>query len=191
MKETLKLVILLCISTITAFFIGKELFPRTKEVPKLIPHIVTQYDTVTKSPEWLQDSIKKWKKVVYTTDTINLTPVQIVISDEKIPIREVPNADTSFTPPIHPLLSYSSGGKFGDTAIVRSFSLRDGTPAVSKVIVAGVLTGIDAEVDNPTPRLNFEPFPPKEQHNWFYPIKHILIGAGIGSAVGFGACVVK
>lgn len=187
MKETLKLAILLSISTVTAFFIGKELFPREKEVEKKVPVIRTEYDTVEVRPAWLEDSIKKWKKTVYTTDTINLTPIQIVINDAKIPI----NAPAEQRPRINPLLSYSGGRAFGDTALVRTFNLQDGTESVSKIYVPGILTAIDAEVDNPTPRLNFEPYPPKERHNWFYPVKHILMGAGIGSAIGFGACVIK
>lgn len=186
MKETSKQVILLFSSIAVAFTVGATVFGGTKEVEKVVPKIVTQYDTVEKSPKWLADSIKKWKKVVYTTDTINLTPIQIVINDERIPI----DSPATKRPSYWPLLGYTSGGNFGDTAFVRTFSLKDGRTSVSKIFVPGILTGIDAEVNNPTPRLNFKPFPPEERHNWFYPIKHALIGAGVGAVAGFGACIV-
>jgi hypothetical protein len=188
MNVTFKQVILLFSGVIVAFILGGMVCPRVKEVEKIVPTIVTQYDTTEVEPEWLQDSLKKWRNKKYTTDTTILTHVQLTITDVKIPI----DSPAAARPDIYPVLSINGGRRFGDTTFIRTFSVKDGHMAVSSVFTAGYITDLDVEShNNPTPRINFEPFPPEERHNWLYPIKHTLLGVGIGSAIGLGACIVK
>jgi hypothetical protein len=166
-----------------AFFIGTQCFHKTKTVEKIIPQIVTQYDTVEKRPEWLADSIKKWKKVKFLSDTHTIVIHQTIVDTQYVPVDAPPDQ----RPNIWPVLTYHGDGVFGDTAFIRTFSVRTGKEAVSKVFIGGYLTDIDVEdANNPTPKLNYKPFPPAERHNWLYPIKKVILGVGIG----FGTCTI-
>lgn len=145
-----------------------------------IPVIVTKYDTVAQTPKWLADSIKIWKKKVYSTDTIPLVINHTIIDTQFVPVGDTTNHEVAN---IWPILSYHSKGGFGDTAIVTNFSLRSGKAIVSKVFVTGYLTDLTYRDSSNIPVLSFKDFPPTEKHGWFYPVKHILFGAMAGITI--------
>lgn len=136
--------------------------------------LVPKYDTVKVLPSWLKDSLKVWKKRPATTQK---TP--ILISAMKVDTQYVPvDATPENRPNIHPLLSYNGGSRFGDTAITVTFGLRDGEPTISKVFIPGILTGIDANTEDGTPRMTYAPFPAPKKPSLLYRVKMIGIGAG-------------
>jgi len=179
MNVTWKQVILTCIVSFFAFVLGSTMCARTKEAPKVVPKIITVYDTVDKEPKWLTDSIKKWRKRVHTTDTVNLTPTVITLRDVHIPV----NAPAEERPNIWPVLSVNGGRVWGDTTVIRSFSLRTGTEAVSKLFSTGYITDLEADFDsNSTPRITFTPFPASEKHGFWHNPK--VFGYGILAGIG-------
>jgi len=137
-----------------------------------IPHIITKFDTVTVIPSWLSDSVKKWKKVKHTTDTVNLTITNTIVKTDTMKITLPPEE----RPNVWPILSYHGGASFGDTAVVSAFSVRDGRLGISKVFVAGILTAIEADSTS-VPKMSFSPFPDQKNPSLFYRLKYILIGA--------------
>jgi hypothetical protein len=137
-------------------------------------------------PEWLKDSIKSWKKKIHTTDTVNLTITQTIHDTQYVNV----DAPAEERRDIWPLLTLNADrGQFGDTLFVRTFSLKTGKDGVSKLFVPGYIVGIDAEYPNATPRIDFEPFPPEEKHNWAYPVKYTALGIGIGALLTGGTCL--
>jgi hypothetical protein len=182
-KETQKLVILPLISGILAFGLGAYACSDEKTVEKTIPKIVTQYDTVEKTPEWLTDSLEIWRKQEFTTDKTNLIIENIIIRDVRIPVNSPPEQ----RPNIWPVLSINGGRIFGDTTFIRTFSVRSGHEAVSKLFTAGYITALSVELDsNSTPKITFTPFPPAEKHGFFHNPKVF----GYGLVAGVGVCIV-
>lgn len=182
MKETLKLAILLSFCVIGGIFLASKWLGEDNGPVRVIPTIVTRYDTVETLPKWWEDSVKKWKKKVYVTDTVNLLATHVVVDTQYVPV----DAPAEQRPDIHPLMYLNAGkGHFGDTVFTQTFSLKTGKTTLSKVFLPGIIVGIDANYPSGTPRIDFEPFYPAEQHGWFYPTKHKLIGAGVGLPLGF------
>jgi hypothetical protein len=171
-----------------SFYLGKSCFGTKKVVTEVIPKIVTVFDTVPTRPSWLDDSIKAWKKRSIVHDTVPLIISQTIIDTQLVNV----GADTTQRPKIWPVLDVTAGARFSDTTLVRTFSLRDGRESFSKLFTTGYIKEIHVdESRGPTPLIIFAPFPPREQHNWFYPIKNFLFGFGTGSGLGLLSCVVK
>ncbi len=172
------LVVLTMLSTI---FLVRECFPRTIKGPTTIPRIITRYDTVESLPKWYGDSVKAWKKRKFTTDTVTLVAQLTTVTSQVIPVDSSPEK----RPDIWPLLSYHGSVKFGDTALVATYSVRSGNMAISKVFIPGMLTDIDAFRDGGTPRLNYEPFPVCPGPSLLYRLKMMGLGVAVigGSAV--------
>jgi len=178
-NTTLKQVILACIISILAFGLGSTACPRTKEVKKEVPKIVTQHDTVEKTPKWLDDSVKKWKKKVYTTDTVPLVITNTIVDTEYVPVNSPPEQ----RPDIWPVLSINGGRIWGDTTIIRTFSIKNGHESVSRLFTTGYITDLEIESSpNPTPRITFTPFPPSEKHGFWHNPK--IFGYGFLTGVG-------
>lgn len=176
MKNWKAVAILLLVTIVTTVVAVRTLWPRVVTKPS-IPSIVTRYDTVHSLPQWFQDSVRQWKKRKYTTDTVNLYYTNTVVDTQYVPVNLPPEA----RPDTWPLLSYHGGSKWGDTAVVTTYSLRTGNASISRVFIPGILTDIDAyRPDSTMPRLNYVPFPPGEKHGfWHNPAVF---------AVGFGSC---
>lgn len=135
------LVILLVLAL--GFFGGRMVCPRT-EPSRVIPRIVTQYDTV----HTLQrDTIWRTRTVRhYTTDTFNLV------------IRET-IYDTVVVSPssrLWPIVSYTM--RHRDTARVRTYDPITGHGAAVEVWTPGPLHEIQADT-TPTPRMTFGTYP--------------------------------
>ena len=144
----------------------RELFPKTVTVGRIIPTIVTQQDTVR--TRWT-DTL--WK-VRVTTDTYNLVVRETVHDTVQVYV----GADTLARPKVWPLLSYDQRAK--DTAVVRTFDLRNGRGAESVIFTPGPLTGLYAD-SLAVPRLNFGSWP--DQHtSW---LTKLLWGG-----IGYGVC---
>lgn len=173
--KTLWLVVLTVVITIVLY---REFVPPKKVYLSSVPHIVTKHDTVKVLPEWFADSLKTWKSRSASTDTFTLVVTNTVVDTEFVPV----NAPASERPNLWPLLSYHGGTAFGDTALVSTFSVRNGSLAVSKVFSTGILTGIEADSSN-VPRLTFAPFPEEKKPSFFYKLKMIGIGYGVCSIV--------
>lgn len=138
-----------------------------------IPKIVTHFDTVEVTPAWLVDSERAWKKKKYTTDTVNIVLTNTIIKHDSIYL----GPDTSLRSHLYPLLEYHGGVRFGDTATVVTFSLRDGVKSTSRIFVPGILTEIEADT-SATPRLNYTALPEAPRLSLIYRLKLILYGAG-------------
>jgi hypothetical protein len=121
----------------------RECFPRTKEVLKPVPSIVTIHDVV-------HDTVRLKGPKTVTTDTINLI-VRVTIHDT---VQINVGADTSARQPLWPILNVQIGKSRGDTSQVTTFSLRSGQTAVSRVWTPGPVKSIWV-VDNQTPRMDF------------------------------------
>lgn len=156
-----------------------EFMPK-RTVEKIIPNIITQHDTVSvdKLPDWYTDSVKKWKKRIHTTDTINIYVTNTIIRSDTIKQFVYVGSDTSKRPNLWPVISYHGGSRFGDTAIVTTFSLRAGIGSVSRVFIPGILTAIDVDSGKPYPSLTYVPFPKPKSPSLFYKVKMIAIGYG-------------
>ena len=165
------------LAAVVAIMLYREFWPQPEPSPRVIDHIVTKYDTVTRVPKWIQDSLKKWPKQTHTTDTVNLYHTVLVVDTEYVSI----SPDTTQRPNIWPLIAYRGGSSFGDTARVTTFSLRSGALTYSTLFIPGILTGIDADSAG-TPKLTFDPFPVPPKPSLLYRLK--LAG------IGFGACSV-
>ncbi len=121
----------------------RECFPRTKEVLKPVPSIVTVHDTV-------RDTVRLKGPRVVTTDTINIVE-RITIHDT---VQVNVGADTSSRQPLWPVLNAQIGKSRGDTSLVTTFSLRSGKPATSRIWTPGPLKSIWV-TEGETPRLDF------------------------------------
>ena len=163
-----------------AFFIGSQCFGKTKTIERIVPNIVTRYDTVKTTPKWLLDSLKKLQKRAATRDTTEIIVENTLIDTVFVPVP----ADTAARPPIWPLIGYAGSVRFGDTALVTTFSLRSGEGSVSKVYIPGILTGIEMD-STPIPKLIYAPFPKPKGPSFLYTVKTI----GYGTLIGLGACV--
>lgn len=144
---------------------------------QVVPQIVTRYDTVSSLPKWYQDSVDYWKKRKHTTDTVNVVVSQTVYDTAYINVGH----DSMPAQPLWPLVRYDGTSKFGDTATVTTFDLRSGHLGISRIYQAGILTKIEVQENNPTPKLTFEPFPKTKAGS------SLLSKIGFG-LVGYGAC---
>lgn len=150
------------------------------EEESTIPQIITRIDTLEKLPEWLDDSLKRWRKRVHTTDTVNLVTERVVIRTDTAFIR-IP-CDTAERSRLQPVVSYFGGSRFGDTALVTTFSLRTGFATISKVFIPGILTAMVADSVTGTPAFTFEPFPAQKGTSLWTKLKW--------AGVGFAGCSV-
>lgn len=155
MKRDLVLVTLT--AALTGFLVW-EFIPRKPDTIT-IPVIKTVYDTVKVVPTWLNDSMRIWKSRKATTDTVELVISETIIDTQFLPITVgCDSSAIAARPKKWPILSYNSGGNFGDTAFVTVFDIRTGQLGASRVFTAGILTGIEAD-SNTTPRITYKPFP--------------------------------
>ena len=165
---------------LTAFLMWK--FMPRKEVVKIVPNIITKFDTVRTTPKWYDDSVKYWKKRKFTTDTVNIYVENIVVRDTGSTRFVNVGPDTTDRPSIWPITSYHGGTRFGDTAIVTSFNLRTGNGSITKIFIPGMLTSIVADSGSPLPRMTFAPFPKEKKPSLWYKIQLV--------ASGFSACTI-
>lgn len=173
--KTLWLVILTIIITIVLY---REFVPPEKVYLSSVPYIVTKHDTTETLPSWYADSVKIWKSRPASTDTFTLVVTNTVVDTEFIPV----NAPATERPNLWPVLQYHGGAAFGDTAVVSTYSVRNGHLAISKVYSPGILTGIEADSSN-VPRLTYAPFPEPKKPSFLYKLKMIGIGYGACSIV--------
>ena len=171
MKKDLVLAVTVAV---TMFFVTREFFPRHIKETNVIPHIVTQYDTVERLPRWYADSVRQWKRRKATTDTVTLYVSSTVVDTQYYPV-EAPVADR---PPLWPVLSYHGTASFGDTATVTSLDMRTGRLDISRPVIPGIHTDIEVGKD-PEPKLTFAPFPKQKGPSLLYKLK--MIGIGFGS----------
>lgn len=164
--------VIIAVSAI-AFYVGSQCAAR--ETVRVVPQIITRYDTVPVTPQWLLDSLKKLADRKPTRDTTEIVIEHTIIDTEYVNV----GADPEQRPNIWPLLTYQGGTEFGDTAIVTSFSLRNGTGSAAKVFIPGILTGIEAD-SNAIPKLIFEPFPKPKGPSFLYTLKTLGLGFGTG-----------
>ncbi|SRR6266478_7544933 len=152
-----------------AVLVGHYMFPKEVTHDRVIPQIITKTDTVQRVPNWLADSIKKWKVRKVTTDTFNLVVERTVIQHDTI-------LDSLA---LWPVLTFFRDAKSrADTAFVRTW--RHGVGVVSRVYSPGPVVAILADT-SPTPRIQFGEWPHVQTSKWTK-----LMWAGIG----FGACAV-
>lgn len=179
-----KYVFLVLVTMLGTGFAVRELFPRTIKGPTPIPRIVTHYDTVKTLPTWYKDSVRVWKIRKHTTDTVNLVTEHTTVDTQFIPV----NAPPEDRPDVWPLLSYHGGTKFGDTAVVSTYSLRSGNMAIRKVFIPGMLTEIDAfRPDSVGPGLTYVPFPVCPGPSFLYKLK--MMGLGVVTVGGSAAII--
>ena len=162
-------------------------FPRRVVNKVEIPKIETVYDTVDRLPKWYKDSVDHWKRRKATTDTVPLVFTNTIVDTEYVPV----NAPPENRPDLCPVLSYHGGTRMADTAVVSSYSVRDGRLAVSRLFVPGILTDLEASMGNNIPRITFKPFPPEEKHGFWHNPKVFGIGFGSGAIVTSIACLVR
>lgn len=162
-----------------AFLIGKELFPRKIDADPVIPTIETKYDTVRSVPEWFEDSLNYWRNRKPTRDTTEIVITNTVIDTVLVDIP----CEAEKRPQLWPVLAYTGGSEFGDTATVTTFSLQTGQGSVSKVFIPGILTSLVADSTG-IPRLVYDPFPKPKGPSLFYRLKLV----GLGALGGFAAC---
>jgi hypothetical protein len=163
-----------------AFWGGAKACAKTEHTDRVVPKIVTVFDTVEKRPEWLDDSIKTWKK--RSKPTVNVI-TETVIDTEFVPV----NAPAEERPNIWPLLSLHGGRQWGDTLFTRTFSVKDGHEGVSTIFSTGYIT--DIEIDStPTPRITFTEFPPSEKHGFWFAPKVFGVGLATGTLVCLAFC---
>ena len=169
------LVILLAVA-LTALVV-RTWFPRRVETVRPIPHIVTRVDTVRAVPPWFADSQRIWRRRRHTTDTLTLTTTVTLV--DTVTIRVPVNAPPAERPNRWAIQSYHAGARFGDTAVVESFSIRTGQLGISRTFVPGILTALEWD-SLPQPRFTFVPFPAPKGPGLWYTLK---VGA-----IGFGSC---
>lgn len=187
MKNWKPVAVLLLVTALTTALAVRTLWPKVV-TEQSVPQIVTKYDTVTELPAWYADSVRHWKRRKYTTDTLNLYHSNTVVDTEYVPVNAAPED----RPDVWPLISYHSGSKFGDSAVVSTYSLRSGNLAITKVFVPGIVTDIDAWVVGPTaPRINYAPFPEGEKHGFWHNPKIFGIGFGSCAALSIAAGLAK
>lgn len=176
MKKELGIVVLTFV--LTLFFV-RAFFPRTKIITNTVPQIVTRYDTVESLPKWYADSLKKWKKTIHTTDTVNIYVTNTIVRTLRDTMFVNVGPDTTQRSKIWPIIAYHSGSHFGDSAVVSTFNLRSGIGSISKLFVPGILIAMDADSVNSYPKLTFAPFPPPKKISLF--TKIVYIGGGYGA----------
>jgi len=152
-----------------------EFFPHQIPASPVIPHIITVHDTVSVLPKWYNDSIRAWKARKSTTDTVNIVITNTLVIKDTVYV----GPDTNLRSRDWPILEYHGGSHFGDTALVRSFSLRSGNQNISRIFIPGILTDIQADSGS-TPRMTFAPFPEPRRPPLLYRLKLM--------AMGYGAC---
>lgn len=171
-----KQTVLIILGILGISLLVREVFPK-KETVIQPPLITTKYDTVQSVPKWLTDSLKKLERRKATRDTVEVIITNTIYDTTFVNV----SSDSTLRPKVWPIHSYIGGTKYGDTAVVNTFSLRSGQGATSKVYITGILTGILMDTSS-IPKLIFEPFPkPKKP-----PIKGYIIGG----LVGLGACAI-
>lgn len=147
--------------------------------PPPVPVIITKYDTV-KTVQL--DTIFRTVKV-HTTDTVNLVISQTIVDTAYVDVISPP----AERPALWPVLRYQGTAKWGDTATVATMSIQTGKLGISRIFQAGILTAIDVDSGNATPKFTYEPFPSAPGISLFERLKHVGIGAGIASV----ACVLR
>ncbi len=177
MKSTFSLVL---VTSIVSTLLAREFFPRRVVDKVQIPVIVPKYDTVETLPKWYADSVAHWKKQKHTTDTIPLLISNTIVGAAPINVITTPEE----RPDLWPVLDYSGGIEFGDTAIVGSLSIRSGKVAISRLFIPGILTGIHMDSANSVPKVDFVPFPVPKGPSLLYRLKLVAMGVGAGYIVG-------
>lgn len=168
-----KYLLLVVVTAATTAFAIMQFFP-PKEVKKIVPTIVTKYDTVDALPTWFEDSVKKWKSRLATSDKTPIVITNTVVAAAPINVIATPEQ----RPDLWPLLSYHGGSKWADTAIILTFSLRTGKRAISRVFVPGILTDIESDSGHNVPKLTYTPFPKPKGRSLGSGLRLLLIGAG-------------
>lgn len=187
MKNWKLVAVLMLVVIVTTVIAVRTLWPKVV-TEKSVPQIVTRYDTLRSVPSWYADSVHYWKKRKYTTDTLNLYWTNTVMDTQYVPVNFPPED----RPDVWPLLSYHGSDKFGDTAVVSTYSLRSGNMAIAKVFIPGILTDIDAyHPDGTAPKLNYRPFPKGEKHGFWHNPKIFGIGFGSCAAIGLAASLAR
>lgn len=173
MKNWKPVAVLLLVTIATTVLAVRTLWPKVV-TEKAVPRIVTIHDTVNTLPEWYEDSLRIWKRRKATTDTVELYYTNTVVDTQYIPVNLPPEE----RPQLWPVLSYHGTAKWGDTAVVSTYSVRNGNLAVSKAFIPGILTDIEANA-NSEPKLNYAPFPKGEKHGFWH--NPLVFGIGFGS----------
>lgn len=163
---------LVLLTAIVSVLLYRTLFP-PKPIPPVIPNIITRYDTVNVLPKWFKDSVKVWSKGKHTTDTVNLTVSQTIVDTEYVNVTSPPEERAD----LWPVLSYRGSAKFGDTSTVSAFSIKSGKLGISRIFQAGILTAIEVDSGQVTPKFTFAPFPAQKGTSLFQRLKLIGIGA--------------
>lgn len=161
-SSTLLFILILIVGAI----LGRSLFPKTINTGRVIPQIVTKFDTVRTI--W-HDTVKVNH---FTTDTFNLIIHQTIHDTVVINV-------TDNRPNIWPLISYHTVNK--DSANVRTFDLRTGRGASSTIYTPGPINTIVTD-SFPTPHMTFGTYPT----NSVSLIKKLLYGG-----VGYGLCSIS
>ena len=177
--------VLLAVTIVTTALAVRTLWPKVV-TEKSVPQIVTEYDTVDALPKWYEDSVRIWKRRKATTDTIELYYTNTVVDTQYIPVNSPPEN----RPELWPVLSYHGSAKFGDTAVVSTYSVRNGNLGVSKAFVPGILTDIEAHA-NSRPKLTYAPFPKGEKHGFWHNPKVFGIGFGSCAAIAVAASIAR
>lgn len=177
MKRDLLLVAL--VAGLTALVV-RTWWPKTIHNVSLVPTIVTQHDTVKVVPKWFQDSVKIWSKRRHTTDTLTLT-TNVTVIDTLVVVVPV-NQPPEQRPNLWPIISYHGGSQFGDTAVVTTFSLRQGQLGISRTFIPGILTALEQD-SLPNPRFTFAPFPKPKGPGLWHTLKVATLGYGACSLV--------
>lgn len=187
MKNWKPVAVLMAVIIIVTVIAVRTFWPKVV-TEKSVPQIVTEYDTVRSVPTWYADSVRYWKKRKYTTDTLNLYFTNTVVDTQYVPVNSPPED----RPDVWPLLSYHGGSKWGDTAVVSTYSLRSGNMAITRVFIPGVLTDIDAFHEQGTaPKISYAPFPKGEKHGFWHNPKVFGIGFGSCAAIGLASLIAR
>lgn len=150
---------------ILGVFAGRSACPRIVERGRVIPQIITKYDTVR--TKWVvHDTVLK-----VTTDTFNLVETQTLYDTVVINVK-----DTSTN--LWPIVLYEQRA---DTAWLRTFELSTGRGTILRVHAPGPVLGIYAD-SVARPRLSYGEWPRNETSLF----KKILY---IGS--GYAACTLS
>lgn len=143
--------------------VGRILFPKTVTVGRVIPTIITKYDTVQ----------TRWRDIVHrtTTDTFNLVVKETIHDTVVINVTEN-------RPALWPVLLYEQSSR--DTAMLRTFDLQSGRGASLKIFTPGPITGLYAD-SIARPSMNFGVWPVAHTST----IKKLFYGS-----LGYAACKV-
>lgn len=158
---TLLLVLILVVGAV----LGRSFFPKTVEIGRNIPTIVTKHDTVHTT--WTKHDTVKVEH--FTTDTFNLIVRQTIYDTVVINVSDN-------KPDVWPLLSYRTINR--DSAYVRTFDLRTGYGAASTIYTPGPLNTL-VTGSFPTPNMTFGTYPSNHTSG----LTKILY-----TGLGFGLC---